>query len=142
MWRVCVALCIVCLGFARCASAEVVLSGTAEALRLEAREASLEDVLRALRTSFKFQYEGTAALDNIINGSYSGSLPRVVTHLLDGRNYVMRGTTGDLVVEIFGSGGAPKNRAVEAKPAPAKPMREPDKNCTYKDGDRIIPVEC
>jgi hypothetical protein len=141
-WRVALALSIACFGFVQRGNAEVRISGTADALRMEAREATLEEALRALQASFNFQYGGAGALDGIVNGTYSGSLSRVVARLLAGRDYVMRGSADGFAVEIFGPDGPAKNRAVDAKPSIARTIPEAPKNCIYKDGDRVIPVEC
>jgi hypothetical protein len=135
------ALWIVCFGFAQFANAEVRISGAADALKIETQQASLDEVLRALRASFKFQYHSTEALKGVISGTYSGSLRGVVTRLLEGNDYVIHDTKNNLEVAIFGPTITPaSNQANGAVPAQMQP--EPSKECQYKDGDRIIPVEC
>ena len=70
--------------------AEVRISGQMDALKVEAREASVEEVLAALRASVNLQYRTSDALNRVMTGTYNGSLQRVVARLLEGRNYVMR----------------------------------------------------
>src|ERR1700761_6265118 len=96
------------------AAAEVRVSGTADALKMEAQGATLEEALRALQMSFQLQYGGTGALNGVVNGTYSGSVPHVVARLLEGRDYVIHASAGGFAVRILGPAGAPKIRAVDA----------------------------
>jgi hypothetical protein len=109
------------------------------------RDATLEQVLQALRSSFKFQYRGAAALHDAISGTYSGSLPRVVANLLQGHDYVMHGSPDDLGVVILGPSGAVPMVVMQAPIVMQAPVgrqtpagREPLKECQYNG----IPVEC
>ena len=128
------AISIVCFAFAQSAHAEVRVSGGADAVMIETRDATLEEVLRALQASFKFRYRSTRGLDRVINGTYSGSLPRAVTRLLEGHNYVMQSSPNDLEVVIF----VPGNPAQVTVPTGPAPLKE----CEYNFGGRVIPVEC
>jgi hypothetical protein len=132
-FHIVLAIWFVCVGFVEAAVAEVRVSGTASSVRLEARGATLGEILQALRTSFKFQYRGTAALHRATGGTYSGSLQHVVADLLTGHDYVMRQSADDLEVIFFDPAGdsAPKQ---EARPAGPEPLKE----CRYKG----VPVEC
>ena len=47
----------------RCAGAEVRVEGELKAVQVEARDASVREVLTALGTSFGLQYRGAAPLD-------------------------------------------------------------------------------
>jgi hypothetical protein len=138
-----------CFGFAAPAQAEVRVSGGADAVTIETQEATLEQVLAALRASFRFRYRSTAALDRVINGTYSGSLSRVIARLLEDQSYVIQSSQNELAVVILGPSrpaqvagpvGPAASRAAGAAPPPAP--TEPLKECIYKDGDRVIPVEC
>jgi hypothetical protein len=132
---------LVCFGFAQFAYAEVRVSGSANNLTIETQGASLDEILRALRTVFKFQYRDIGALHDVISGTYSGSLRNVLARLLEGHNYVMHGSPDNLSVEILAQKDAPApGRGVNAVAAPAGP--EPLKECQYKYGDRVVPVEC
>jgi hypothetical protein len=135
------AIWVVCVGFAQFANAEVRVSGKVNNLTIETQGAPLDEVLRALRTTYKFQYRDGGALPDVISGTYSGSLRRVVARLLEGHDFVMHGYLDDLSVEILGPKNAPgPSRAVNVNPAPAGPG--PLKECQYKDGERVIAVEC
>jgi len=136
--RTVLALWVGCLGFAQAANAEVRVSGAVDALTIQARTATLEQVLQALRDAFKLQYRGTIASNDIITGSYSGSLPKVVARLLESQNqsYVLHGSADGLQVVIFATSGAAAKRVVGATPIP--PGGEPLKECKYNG----VPVEC
>ena len=132
-----VVLWIVCFGFAQSAHAEVRVSGGADAVVIETRGASLEEVLKALQGSVKFRYHSTGALDDVVSGTYSGPLRRVITRLLEGHNYVFRNFSNNLEVVILGSSGSAQVSGLPQVNGP-----EPAKDCKYNDGTRVIPVEC
>jgi hypothetical protein len=119
------------------ATAEVQVSGSVAALKLEAKNASLDEVLAALRRSYKFDYRSAQALGGSVSGTYSGSLQAVVTRLLEERNFVIHTTSSGVAVSIFTSAD---NSAIPRPVAGSGP--EPRKDCKYNDGVRIIPVEC
>ena len=120
--------------------AEVRVSGQADALIVETREASVEEILAALRASFNLHYRISGALNRVITGTYSGSLQRVVARLLEGHNYVMQASAGGGELIIFGPGaaggsaptegrqvavGAQQRELLTQNPSPAAQVREP-----------------
>jgi len=123
----------------------VSISGTPSAVRVEARQASVDEVLRALGTSFKLRYSASGAIGGMVSGTFSGPLPAIVARILDGQNYFMHGPLDDLQVRILTTGVAaptqPTARAAPAQPgAAAAPQvgTDPVKECKYNG----IPVEC
>jgi len=117
------------------ATAEVRVAGGVNAVKLEARNATLDEILAALRRSYKFNYRSAGNLGGAVSGTYSGSLRAVVTHLLDGRNYVIHATSNRVEALIFATGGT-------GSLAPAQMGPPPLKECKYDDGVHVIPVEC
>jgi len=83
----------------------------------------IADVLSALNTSFDMSYSSWIVLDEEINGTYTGSLRRVITRVLDGYNYVIKQDNAKLDIVVLGKRG---ERAVPvAAPAdPFHPLRE------------------
>ena len=136
------AVVILSLSFARAANAEVRVSGQANALVVETRGATLNEVLSALRASVQFQYRGTEGLNGVVSGTYTGSLSRVVTRLLEGHDYVMHVSANNLELIVFGPRATTSMASRAPAAASAGPQTEPVKECQYKDGDRVIPVEC
>ena len=97
--------------------------GDAAAVRLDARRTTIADVLSALNTSFDMSYSSWIALDEEINGTYTGPLRRVIARVLDGYNYVIKQDNAKLDIIVLGKRG---ERAVPvAAPAdPFHPLRE------------------
>jgi hypothetical protein len=87
---------------ARSVQAEARISGQPEALRVEARDTPVEEVLGALGTNFGLHYRSAASLKRRVTGTYVGSLQRVVAHLLNGYDFVMRTDAGSVEVVVYG----------------------------------------
>lgn len=92
--------------FAQPVGAEVRVSGQADALIVETREASVEEILAALRASFNLHYRTSDALNRVVTGTYTGSLQRVVARLLEGQNYVLQSSAGGGRLIVIGPGAA------------------------------------
>src|SRR5206468_4911807 len=102
----------------RAARAEVHVQGASDALVLDARDASVEDVLEALGTSFGLQYRGADALQRRISGTYRGSLQHVVRRVLDGYNFILKTDDEDVeVVVIGGDASGTASAGVTSMPA-------------------------
>jgi hypothetical protein len=84
------------------AVAETRVSGGADAVRVEARDASLEEVFGALAAKFIFQYRAKVPLDRPVNGAFSGSLSRVIARLLADYDHVVKRGPGGMEVLILG----------------------------------------
>ncbi len=98
------------------ARSETRITGKAEAVRIEAREASLEEVLAALATKFSLRYRSKVPLGRRIHGTFAGSLSRVVSRLLDGYDHVVkRGPDG---MEVLILGVSPKPSSPGESPFP------------------------
>jgi hypothetical protein len=97
--------------------------GDMAAVRLDARRTTIADALSALNAAFNMSYRSSIALDDEINGTYAGSLRRVISRVLDGYNYVIKQDDAKLDVIILGRRG---ERAVPvAMPVdPFHPLRE------------------
>jgi len=99
------------------AGAEVNVTGDVKALVIEARDASVEDVMSALGSHFGLQYRGTAGLERRISGSYRGSLQHVIRRVLDGYNFIMKTNLDDVEVTVLTGGNAGEARAAMAPSA-------------------------
>jgi len=75
-------------------------------IRIEAHDASLDQVLAALRDSHLIQYSAVDAPPRTITGIYTGTLPQVLSRILDGQNYFLHVTeTGTELHAINTSAG-------------------------------------
>jgi hypothetical protein len=138
----------------KAAVTEVSVSGTPSAVRVEARQARIVEVMRALGTSFKLRYSGTEAIDDgAVTGTFYGPLRDVVGRILNGKNYFMNGPVDDLQVQILttqesvaqnnarpdpaqpaGAAAPAQSRAAAASPTGPDPFKQ----CIYKG----ISIEC
>jgi hypothetical protein len=106
------------------AGAEVSVAGDAKAVLIEARDASVEDVMAALGANFGLQYRGTATLERRITGSYRGSLQHVIRRLLDGYDFIVKTNVDDVEVTVLSGGNAGEARASMA-PSPTSAIAPP-----------------
>ena len=86
--------------------AEVILRGDATDLRLEARNATVDEILDALRARFPLGIRGMSA-DHHITAIYQGPLRKILMHVLDGYDYVI-GPSGDDMTVMVVSPGTPR----------------------------------
>ncbi len=83
------------------ARAEIRVQGSASGVHVEARNATIADVLAALAERFPLRVRGAAG-DRRISAEFDGPLRRVIARMLEGYNYVIR-TRGDgLEVMVLG----------------------------------------
>jgi len=85
-----------------CAWAQLSVSETEDGLIVEAHDIALEKVLEVLGERHDLHHRSTFALDRRIDGTYEGPLRRVVAHLLDGCDYVMKTQAGHVEVLVLG----------------------------------------
>jgi hypothetical protein len=102
------------------ALAQATITGAEDDLTIQARDSSVQEVLAALGTRFGLRYRNITALDRRIDGTFEGSLRRVVTRLLDGSSYVM--STGGGHIEVIVVGAAKPN---EMRPHPGTTASTP-----------------
>ncbi len=87
--------------------AEMQVRGSPEAVRIEARDTPVEEILAALSRAFGMHYQLSTNLDKRVSGTYVGSLPRVLTRILDGYNFVVKTDNGRIAVSVVGTPNAP-----------------------------------
>ncbi|HLH87369.1 MAG TPA: hypothetical protein VKX28_02820 [Xanthobacteraceae bacterium] len=97
------------------ASAEVRVTEAGDGrLTIEAHDATVRQVLDALRAKRPLQLRTSDALTRSVTGTYTGSLSRVLARILDGYNHVVHSTAAGLELEVVGSGNAVHARATVA----------------------------
>ena len=108
--------------------AEVRVQGQAGNVRVEARDATVAEILAALSERFALRYRNAAGGGNAMTATFEGPLRRVVGRVLDGYNYIVE-TRGD-VLEVVVLGAASSQAVpatVFAPPTyPAKHVRRTD----------------
>jgi hypothetical protein len=111
--------------------AEIQVSGSVDAITIEARDTSVDDILAALSRAFDMDYRSSIDLDKRLYGTYVGPLSQVVTRILQGYNFVLKNNNGSISVAVVGTPislaanplppGAPASGAPRA-PAPELPQ--------------------
>jgi hypothetical protein len=108
------------------APADVRIQGAFHAMRVEARDATVAEVLAALGEAFDFEYLETPGLDRPINGAFEGTLVQVLTRVLERYDYLVKSSRyGD--IEVIHVGARARSSSVSAgaklqrldRPAPA-----------------------
>jgi hypothetical protein len=111
------------------ALAEAQVRGSPEAITIEAKNTSVEEILAALSGAFDVHYRSSANLQTRLTGSYQGSLQRVMKRVLEGYSYFVK--TGDGAIDLTvldaprtapAIGASPPVRVV-ARPADAVPAQ-------------------
>ena len=118
------------------AYAQVQVSGQAEAVRIEVTDATLREVLEALRANFNLRYRSDDTLDTRLTGTFGGPLPRVAARVLGGYDYAMKITPQGIDVVVLRQSQA-GNKAV-TPPLPARPSfnRSPAPVMTAAEANR------
>lgn len=81
--------------------AEVRVAGPTEAVRIEAQDATVAEVLEALGSSFQLRYRSFTPLTKSVSGTYEGPLQRVLARLLEGYDNVMKSSHEGIQVTIY-----------------------------------------
>jgi hypothetical protein len=103
--------------------AEIQVSGSPDAITIEARDTSVENILAALSRAFDMDYRSSIDLDKRLSGTYVGPLSQVVTRILQGYNFVLKTDNGSFSVTVVGT---PLSlAAVLAAPGLPAPAPEP-----------------
>jgi len=100
------------------------VEGTAEALRVETSDSPIQEVLAALRDALNLEYRTSIQLDQTINGTYRGSLQRVLARVLDGYDFILKNSSEKVELVVLGRKGfavgnpvANTDELASAKPA-------------------------
>jgi hypothetical protein len=93
--------------------AEIQVRGSPDAVTIKARDTSVEDVLAALSRAFGVHYQLSVNLDKRLSGTYEGSLPQVLTRILQGYNFILKTDNRSIVVTVV---GAPNSLAANISP--------------------------
>jgi len=102
------------------AFAKAQIEGGRDAVRIEAQDTSVEEILAALGDAFDLRYRSSANLGRKVSGTYRGSLERVVRRVLEGYDFVLKTDNGRLEVTVLGP-RTPAAAVAAASPAIVQP---------------------
>ena len=100
-----IAALLVAVPLSHAIGAEVRVQGSADAVRVEARDATGTEILAALASHFALNYRGSTDSRGF-NGRFNGPLREVVKRVLEGYNYVINTKDDGLEVIVLGPASA------------------------------------
>ena len=79
------------------------ITGEGGAIQVDAKEASVEELLTALRKAYGLEYSSSANLSRSVSGIYAGSLQQVVSRvlLLQGYNFIAETSEHGTIVAVY-----------------------------------------
>jgi hypothetical protein len=111
------------------ARAEVQITGGADAMKVDAKEVSVEDLLIALNKAFGLDVRSSADLSRTVSGTFAGSLQQVVSRVLslEGYNFIAETSAHRTAVAVYDVNTAPGgNVTVPPKAAVTPPgLKQP-----------------
>jgi hypothetical protein len=114
-----VLLCALLMGPARL-RAQILLEGSAAAVRLEAKQAPIGEILAALGKGFGLRYRASIDLGRPVTGTFSGSLQQVVIRVLDGYDYVVKTSANSVEIALLQNRGTEPVRVATGDAAPRR----------------------
>lgn len=120
--RVCAAivLVLVCLFASPVLHAEPYVGGDRDDVRVEARNTSVDELLKLLGDRYGVTWQSSQRLERRLTGTYRGPLQRVLARILDGNNYILR--THDKTMSIIVLATRPAAGGPSPSPHPAAPV--------------------
>ena len=116
----------------KAAHAQVEVEGQTEAVHIEARDATLREVLDALQANFSLRYRSNDQLDTRMTGKFNGPLRRVAARILDGYDFAMKITPQGIDVLVMGQ----SSFAAASMPARPLPDKSPVRAMTAAEANR------
>jgi hypothetical protein len=116
-------------------AAEVRLSGMQDRVVIQANDATVEEVLVALRKAFGLEVTLRGTIAQKFTGEYSGSVHNILRRLLTGEDYILQTTSGGIRIVLLAQSASDN----EARPGlltlprprpPAPQVAEPCKSGT------------
>jgi hypothetical protein len=102
--------------------AEVHVSGSKAAVVVDAKNASLEEIIAALNATLNVQISfAPATTIPAITGTYSGSLRRVLARMLNGQDFILNSSGDRIAVIVTTRAGIGSVRRTAANSSPSLP---------------------
>jgi uncharacterized protein (DUF2342 family) len=119
------------------AHSQVQVGGRPEAVRIEVRDATLREVLDALRANFNLRYRSNDVLDTRMTGTFNGPLPRVAARILGGYDFAMKITPQGVDVLVMRQNQPDIETVAASMPARALPDKSPAPAMTAAEANRF-----
>lgn len=82
------------------------IQGTPDDLRLDVQNATIDEILNALAARFKLTFTTHSHSLRALTGTYSGTLRKTLTRILDGNDYIMELSDRGFEIVILGASTA------------------------------------
>lgn len=99
-------------GATAAARADTSLDGPAESIQVALADASVQEILIALKANYDVRFRSAVPLDRRMTGSFRAPLPRVVARVLDGYDYAIKSESGAIEVVVFADRGVGQPRSL------------------------------
>lgn len=96
------------------ADAEVQVSGTEDKVVLRATNATIGEIVSGIRSTLNVRVQLTGSTARQFTGAYAGSLRRVLSHLLDGEDYIISPAADGMIIVFLDRNGGTRNAATAA----------------------------
>jgi hypothetical protein len=120
---------VLCVAAPAAAEVSVIDTGGGE-LAIEARDATVQEILEALGQTRTIQFQNSDALSRRVTGTYTGTLRRVLSRILEGYDHVIRSTASGIQIDVV---GAAKSAKATASGGPTMTVASP------RVGPRVAP---
>lgn len=108
------------------ARADVSVSGSPASLHVEANNAPIVEVLEALKRQCGMVYDYRGSPNWAVDGTFSGSLPSILSMIFQGKDYAFRiGPDNSVVVFMLAPQGSPADVTAPPPPVAAVMLGEP-----------------
>ena len=104
------------------AGAEVRVQGDIRAIRIDATQSQVSEVLSALGPALNVRYRASIPLEGAIEGTFTGSLREVLSRVLDGFNYFIKAGRHTIEVVVLGKRGEHAIPAALPQPPASKSL--------------------
>jgi hypothetical protein len=108
------------------ASAEVWISGTQDNVVLQAKDATIGEIVSSIKSVLKVEVGLTGSTPRQFTGTYEGSLRHVLSRLLDGDNYFISAAPDGMKIVLVGpKGSAPSPHGPAQRDMPVRAAAAP-----------------
>jgi len=109
VWMLAASLLLVC-AFPALGAAEVRFTGNVDQIVVVAKNATISEILSDIESALEYKITLRGSTDRRFTGTYSGSVRRVLTRLLDGADYVVSSDRDQISIFLVGTDGRASTR--------------------------------
>jgi len=116
------AAAVLCVAAPAVAKVSVTDTGGGQ-LVIEAHDATVQEILEALGKGRTIEFQDSEALSRRVTGTYTGTLRRVLSRILEGYDHVIRSTASGVQIDVVGAAKAGRVTTAAGPSMPAPPGR-------------------